>query len=168
MVPRMTMRGLAYLKMSINDLIDKCPHTKQRILCCTGCFGWKPHTPHEPDLLKLVPMETDHASLHSLDLAVDEARPRPGLNSLKGQLPFTSGMSLPTNLKAKLMKKEDRRTIKRFTKQFLKRLVELEEELKGVGVELEEQEQPMMFIPGRILHLEEEQEYATRRSASVL
>ena len=176
MVPRMTMRGLAYLKMSVTDLIEKCHHTKQQVLCCTGCCGWKPNTPREPDLLKLAPKDADLASLQSLDLAIDETRPRPALKRLENSLPFTSvgvrgapsaaaSTALPFTLKAKLMKKDDRKVMKNFTKQFLKRLEGLKEELKRARVEFDsdEYEQPMMFIPGRILHLEEGDEYATRR-----
>lgn len=173
MVPRMTMRGLTYLKMSIADLIGKCRHTKHQVLCCTGCCGWNPQTPREPDLLKLAPKEADLSSLHNLDLAVDETKPRPALNKLKNSLPFTTTTtagvppSLPFTLKAKLMKKDEHKIMKNFTKQFLKRLDALREELKGerliIDPDLDMCEQPMMFIPGQILHLEEGEEYATKR-----
>lgn len=182
MVPRMTMRGLAYLKMSVSDLIEKCGHTKQRVLCCTGCCGWRPTTPHEPDLLKLIPKETALSSLHSLDLAIDETKPRPGLKSIENQLPFTSVKSqrgrkaastkkdLPFQVKTKLLKREKHKTMKKFTREFLERLVDLEAELKGekVIIEEEEEERPMMFIPGRILHLEEGEEYVTNRFVSYI
>ena len=169
MVPRMTMRGLAYLKMSIADLIGKCRYTKHQVLCCTGCCGWKPHTPREPDLLKLAPEEANLSSLHSLDLAIDETKPRPALKKIQNSLPFTTTptTSLPFTLKAKFMKKEKRAVKKNFTKQFLKRLDGLREELKGerliIESDLDMCEQPMMFIPGRILHIEEGDEYATKR-----
>ena len=172
MVPRMTMRGLAHLKMSVTDLIVKCNNTKQQVLCCTGCCGWQPTIPREADLLKLVPTEADIASLHSLDLAIDETRPRPaGLNSIREGLPFTSVRSkreqsrvdLPFNFKEKLVNKEEHKLKKRFTKDFLERLNDLESTLRGECMETDEEERPMMFIPGRILHLEEGEEYATRR-----
>lgn len=167
------MRGLTYLKMSIADLIGKCRHTKHQVLCCTGCCGWNPQTPREPDLLKLAPKEADLSSLHNLDLAVDETKPPPALNKLKNSLPFTTTTtagvppSLPFTLKAKLMKKDEHKIMKNFTKQFLKRLDALREELKGerliIDPDLDMCEQPMMFIPGQILHLEEGEEYATKR-----
>ena len=84
MVPRMTMRGLAYLKMTILDLIGKCQHTKPRVLCCTGCCGWTPPTPTESDLLNLVPKHS--VPLQSLDLAVGNKTP--GLKIIQKAHPF--------------------------------------------------------------------------------
>lgn len=150
MVPRMTMRGLTYLKMSITNLIEKCHHTKQRVLCCTGCCGWRPHTPHESDLLKLVPTEAVLTSLHSLDLAIDEKMPSHGLKRLEANLPFT--------VKSKL-KKGEHEAEKRSTEQFLQRVDDFQARLKGKGIR---RGQPMMFVPGQILHLEEGKEYATK------
>lgn len=92
MVPRMTMRGLTYLKMTILDLIGKCPHTKPRVLCCTGCCGWTPPTPQDSNLLNLVPKKAKlSASLYSLDLAIDDKTP--GFKIVENSLPFLSRQS---------------------------------------------------------------------------
>ena len=171
LVPRMTMRSLAYLKMTITDLIVKCKYTKQQVLCCTGCCGWRPFTPPESDLLKLIPTEADIASLDSLDLDFDKTKPRPGLESIRDGLPFTSvrpsresvHVDLPFNLKGKIMNKERHKTKKHFTKDFLERLHDLESTLRGEEAEPGTEHQPMMFIPGRILHLEEGEDYATNK-----
>ena len=36
-VPRMTVRGLAHLALSVRDLIENSADTKQSILCCVNC-----------------------------------------------------------------------------------------------------------------------------------
>ncbi len=96
MVPRMTMRGLTYLKMTILDLIGRCHHTKPRVLCCTGCCGWTPPTPQRPDLLNLVPKKANlSTSLHSLDLAIDDKTP--GIRIVENSLPFLTRRGTTSN-----------------------------------------------------------------------
>ena len=244
MVPRMTMRGLAYLKMTILDLIGKCQHTKPRVLCCTGCFGWTPPTPKDSHLLNLVPKKAGHSmSLQGLDLAVDDKTP--GFKLVEDSLPFVSRsrstpadmhqhslstfdrsevteetdspqqqhittragparsanslqeqrvewdcqissgttgdsphkhrvewdgdpkVGLKFSIKSRL-KKEHHEIKKKCTAQFLKQIDNCRAELKGERIESDnvdgpnEKEQPLMFIPGRILHLEEGSHYPTR------
>ena len=229
------MRGLAYLKMTILDLIGKCQHAKPRVLCCTGCCGWTPQTPQESDLLNLVPQKPSLAarSLQGLDLAIDDKTP--GLLLVENSLPFTtrSGISksspslqqhaandtaftiseatedtdspqqqqrithtistesgatgdspqqqrvewdsgpklkvsLPFNIKSRLKKKQHKEN-QNCTMQFLQRIDNFRVELKGersrIAIDSDQvdgEEQPLMFIPGRILHLEEGPEYATK------
>ena len=245
MVPRMTMRGLTYLKMTILDLIGKCQHTKPRVLCCTGCFGWTPPTPRESHLLNLVPKKATHSvSLHSLDLAIGNKTP--GFKIVENSLPFltrsgTTGSSpgglqqhsmctldrsgatedtdspqqqhniitmrtlpedslqeqrvewdcpirsgatgdsphkcrvewdgdpkvgLTFSIKSRLKKEHCKK--KHCTAQFLKQIDNCRAELKGERIESDEvdgpdeKEQPLMFIPGRILHLQEGPQYARK------
>lgn len=243
MVPRMTMRGLAYLKMTILDLIGTCHHSKPRVLCCTGCFGWTPPTPKDSHLLNLVPKKANHSvPLHSLDLAVGDKTP--GFKRVENALPFLarseatssysgglqqhplprSGASEDTdspqqqrattrtdppksadspqdertewdcqiesgatgssphscrvewdgdpkvgvtfNIKSRLKKEHHKK--KHCTAQFLKQIDDCRAELKGERIESDdvdgpsEKEQPLMFIPGRILHLQEGPHYARR------
>lgn len=238
MVPRMTMRGLTYLKMTILDLIGKCHHSKPRVLCCTGCCGWAPSTPTESNLLNLVPNKANHSvSLHSgLDLAVGDKTP--GLKIVENSLPFLSRsevrgsspgnsqqhsictldrpgasegtdspqqqhttvhtesgdspqeqrvewdcqgatgdsprtcrvewdsdpkVGLTFSIKSRLKKEHHKK--KHCTAQFLKHIDDCRAELKGERIEVDgpnDKEQPLMFIPGRILHLQESPQYARK------
>ena len=127
-VPRLTVRGIGHIVMSIADLIHNSSHSKQKILCCTGRCGWEPdidvdviEARHEANLneLKLPNTEPNEDHKHSSDDS----------NSAKKEVKF--GMELLKKQLAVLMSKE----------------AKIRESNENSGV-------PMIFTPGKIIHMQ--------------
>ena len=135
-VPRMTIRGLAHLAMSVRDLIDNSGNTKQSILCCVNCK--KPEI--DPDKVQ----QRQREALLHLDVKcpgiveTDRQERREGYGAL-----------IETKIKEKFK-------FGRHLLEHLSKLVIMEKsEKREVGSPAEEEE-AIMFTPGRIIHLEVE------------
>ncbi len=132
-VPRMTIRGLGHLIMSVADLINNSYHSKQSILCCSGRCGW------EPDI----------------DEEAIEARQAVNLNELK--LPNTETDDNHDQYDDHTALTSDTRERKRlkFGKSFLMEQLALSVAKKDTGTASSvEAIRPMVFTPGQIIHLE--------------
>lgn len=113
-VPRMTIRGLGHLLMSVEDLIDNSEDTKQNVLCCR-------ETKIDPDTVE----ERQEATLLKLDVK------QPGTVE-----PNTGGHKKNV-----------------FGKRLLEQLARL---IAAKDNQSDPDEEAMMFLPGRIIHLETE------------
>ena len=127
-VPRLTIRGIGHVVMSIADLIHNTSHSKQKILCCSGRCGW------EPDIDVDVIEARQEANLNELKLPnvepnKDHKHSGDDSNSTKKEVKF--GMELLKKQLAVLMSKEDR--------------IRASNEKSGV---------PMIFTPGKLIHME--------------
>lgn len=131
-VPRMTVRGLGHLIVSVADMIENSQHTKHGILCCTGCFHWEPEISIEEtearlaatlDQLKLPLTESSDEDDDKTDQAVLTTRPQ---NNKMVKKPVLREMAF-------LMTKNEVATI-----------------VEGS----ESERDPMLFTPGRIIHME--------------
>ena len=126
--------------MSVADFIENSHHSKQSILCCSGRCGW------EPDI----------------DVDVIEARQAATLNELK--LPATepdndhdhsdrTALTNGTSVTEKIKK------LKFGTRLLMKQLALLVAKRETATAVMnesssEEADEPMMFTPGQIIHLE--------------
>ena len=128
----MTIRGLGHLIMSVADLIDNSYHSKHSVLCCSGRCGW------EPDI----------------DEEAIEARQTANLEDLK--LPNTE-LDDDHNHNDHTVLTGDTREGNRlkFGKNLLmKQLALLVAKDSKSTASSEEDNAPMVFTPGKIIHLE--------------
>ena len=128
----MTIRGLGHLIMSVADLIDNSCHSKQSVLCCIGRCGWEPDIDEEAiearQAANLEELKLPNTELDD-DHNHDDSRALTGEGRERKRLIF--GRNLVMKQLALLMKKE------------------------GEGrLSSEEANTPMMFTPGKIIHLE--------------
>lgn len=133
-VPRMTMRSLAYLKLMLKRLLETVELKKQELCCCVFCKGWTPDLPLDEGFCKLL----ENIDPNDPQGSVVKAQPEM-YSELKSYLPFT--------VKGRTKNYSQRRQCH---KKFLQRL----DDLEG-GAKVAKERQPMMFIPGKILHIEE-------------
>ena len=133
--PRMTMRSLAYLKLMLKRLLETVELKKQELCCCVFCKGWTPDLPLDEGFCKLL----ENIDPNDPQGSVVKAQPEM-YSELKSYLPFT--------VKGRTKKNYSQR--RQCHKKFLQHL----DDLKG-GAKVAKERQPMMFIPGKILHIEE-------------
>ena len=128
----MTIRGLGHLIMSVADLIDNSCHSKQSVLCCIGRCGWEPDIDEEAiearQAANLEELKLPNIELDD-DHNHDDSRALTGEGRERKRLKF--GRNLVMKQLALLMKKEGEGTLSS-----------------------EEANAPMMFTPGKIIHLE--------------
>ena len=140
------MRSLGHLKMLVGTMLVTVDHPKHQVLCCSGrgaCQCCPPHVLEEEDLLGLAHSEKDLQSMESLDLASDV---NISFKRLKTYLPF---LDSTVTVDPVWKKKQTRETVSRLSRQ-----INL---LRGGAQERDEN--PAMFIPGRVLHLEDSHQY---------
>ncbi len=144
------MRSLGYLKMLVNTMLVTVDHPKHQVLCCSGQGKAQCCTPHileEEDILGLAYSEAELKSVESIDLAGDV---NVGFKKLKTYLPFLD----KTITWDPVWKKEQ---MKEVVRKFAQEL----DLVKGGAQERDEN--PAMFLPGRILHLEDSEEYGVNQ-----
>ena len=135
-VPRMTIRGLGHLVLSVKDLIDNSEDTKQNVLCCIDCKN------PEVDADKVQQRQED--TLLQLDMKC------PGtVEEADGPNDSTTGFL--TKMKTKRKFKLGRHLF-----DHLAKLVVMEKTPKKESLSSREESDrhAMMFTPGRIMHLE--------------
>ena len=139
-VPRLTTRGLGHLLLSVKDLIDHSKDTKHRVLCCTDCT--KPDV--NPDTIQQRQIDT----LLNLDVK------RPGtVEDTDGGQNDTKRVTDSNKRKNKL-KLRGQDFLFHLSKMFVSERNANNDSKAHKGDE--DEEQAMMFIPGRIMHLEVE------------
>ena len=137
LVPRMTTRGLGYLALSVKDLIDNSEDTKQNILCCVNCK--KP----DIDVDKIQQRQED--TLLKLDVK------HPGTVEDDGQCRYDSTTQLLIKTKAKKSFKLGRHLLHNLAKLVGMERTRKKESRRSSN---EKDRHAMMFIPGRVMHLE--------------
>lgn len=137
---RMTIRSLGHLKLVIGTMLASVDASKHRVLCCSG-QGWYQCCPprdkvlEEENILSLAHSESELQSVASLDLEGDHAKLR----------------------KYQAFHSVDRRWRRETTRRVVSHIHTQLHLVKG-GTK-ERKDQPMMFLPGRVLHLEELDQY---------
>lgn len=141
MVPRMTIRGLGHLALSVKDLISHCEDTKQNVLCCIDCKS--------PEVDADIILQRQKETLFEFDVK------RPGTVQEDGE----SNSQLTELLRTTKTKQEFK--LGRHLVNHLAKLVMAE--TKGSqrlssdhGSCKDNERHAMMFTPGRIMHLEVE------------
>ena len=139
-VPRMTIRGLGHLALSVRDLISNSDHKKQKVLCCIDC--------HTPEVDAAAILERQERDLFKLDVK------RPGTIRVHGD-----------GEEAKLLAKTKTKEGFKLGRQLVDHLAKLgvaeeggppESPSSNLNEENEHESHAMMFTPGRIMHLEVE------------
>ena len=139
-VPRMTIRGLGHLALSVRDLISHSEDTKQNVLCCIDCKS--------PEVDADTILQRQEDTLFKFDIK------RPGTVQGDGE----SNSQTELLVKKKSSKQEFK--LGRHLVDHLAKLVLAE--TKGVrrlncdDSSKENERHAIMFTPGRIMHLEVE------------
>lgn len=144
------MRSLGYLRLLVSTMLKTVDHPKHQVLCCSGSGRAQCCTPYvneEEDILGLAYSREELRSVESLDLAGDMDV---SFRKLKTYLPFLDDTVTwdPT------WRKEE-------TKEVVRNLNHQVNLVKGGAQERDER--PAMFLPGRILHLEDSEEYGLNK-----
>lgn len=134
----MTIRSLGYLKLLIQNMLVSVDAPKHQVLCCTGRAHH--HISKEENILGLAYSKSELQSVEALNVEADPYM------KLKAYHPLLS--INPT------WKMESTREV----------VTDLHRRIRQVKGGAEEREdQPMMFLPGRVLHLEETKNYGRGR-----
>ena len=148
-VPRMTVRGLGHLILSVSDFIKNSKHSKQSIICCSGRCGCGPQIDtdaieerHETILQELKRPNTESDNDDDDDYEIDGDKHTEHLSPGKhgGKRNAHKKPMIGTHLL-----------------KVLSRLFAKEESEMRVSSDHEEDREPLLFTPGRILHLEVEE-----------
>ena len=133
----MTIRGLGHLVLSVVDMIENSKHKKQSVLCCTNRCGWVPKIDTE------VVEERLAATFEELKVPKTDSEDDTDSVDETDQ----SALTTPTGQEGHGL-----------GKQVLKQLTRLafRDEVISLVEGKEEERAPMIFNPGRILHLEVE------------
>lgn len=139
----MTIRSLGHLKLLVETMLVTVDSPKHQVLCCSGSvngyFSPSSRVLEDDAILGLAYTQEDLQSVEHLNLEGDPSR---SYKKLKTYKPCAS--VLPAWRRGDTVE-----AVNRLTK-----------ELNQVnGGALESDDHPMMFIPGRILHLEESDQY---------
>ena len=148
-VPRMCVRGLGHLILSIDDLIKNCKHTKQSVLCCRGCCGW------ELDIDVDVIEARQEDTLRELKLPKTESDDKDDDDDKDGNEVDGGGHSEHSSLTRAGHHSKNKPKIGMKILRLLAQMVAT----RGA----EEERPPMMFTPGRIIHLELEEEDTVKK-----
>ena len=143
----MTIRSLGYLKLLIQSILVSVDSPKHQVLCCSGRSRTQCCPPRVQEEENFVGLAYTKEELQAVEVLNIEAKlnETPSYKKLRVYRPARSIAS-----KMNKVKKEGRDAVSK--------LHEKMEECGGGAVEREDQ--PMMFLPGRIVHLEETQQYA--------
>ena len=139
----MTIRSLGHLKLLVQTMLATVDSPKHQVLCCSGSvngyFSPSSRVLQDEEILGLAYTQEDLQSTEHLNLDGDPTR---SFNKLKTYKPFTS--VLPAWRRGENVEAVN---------QLIKELNQVN------GGALESDSHPMMFVPGRILHLEESDQY---------
>ncbi len=136
LVCRASIRAFGYLRLLIETMLTTVDSSKNRVLCCTGRSWWHccpPRIPQREDIVGLEEL-SQQSTPESCD-GEDE------FERLRSYLPFTV--------------LNPRRRNSEHALHLIRSIREC------MGGALETDKQPLMFMPGRILHLEEPDQYST-------
>ena len=128
------------------------PPMQHKALCCGGFRCWKPQLPEQEELCGL--NECDSSSkLPNPQTTVEEGSifETASLKQLKTYLPWT----IKRLRRSKYMVESTQVSVKKFVRRL--RTIRRKEEDQG----------PLMFIPGHVLHLEETNEHSEKRYVCV-
>lgn len=140
---RMTIRSLGHLKLLVETMLVTVDSPKHQVLCCSGSvdgyFSPSSRVLQDEEILGLAYSQQDLQSVEHLNLDADPTR---RFKKLKTYKPFAS--VLPAWRRGDSVEA---------VSQLLKELNQVS------GGAQESDSHPMMFLPGRILHLEESDQY---------
>ncbi len=144
------MRSLGYLKLLVSTMLVTVNHPKHQVLCCSGkgrgqCC--QPRVMEEEDILGLAYSEAELQSVENLNL---EGNMEINFKKLKTYQPFLD----KTVTVDRAWKDEDIR-------EAVSSVCERVNAVKGGA--LERDMNPTMFLPGRVLHLEDSEEYGVNQ-----
>lgn len=140
------MRSLGYLKLLVETMLVTVDCPKHQVLCCsnsTHCCP--PRVSKDEDLLGLAYSEEDLRSVESLNLEGD-LNMTGSFVKLKSYQPFVT-------VNPTLRKDSTKKTVDELCKGLCL--------VKG-GAD-ESDDHPAMFLPGRVLHLEDSTQYAVNQ-----
>lgn len=137
-VPRMTIRGLGHLALSVKDLISHSERTKQNILCCIDC--------------KSPEVDTDKILQRQMDNLFEDIK-RPGTVQGDGENDSHTELLVKTKSNGKF--KLGRHLVDHLTKLGVAEKKGPRDRMLSDG-ENQHERHAMMFTPGRIIHLEVE------------
>lgn len=140
----MTIRSLGYLKLLIESMLVTVDSPKHKVLCCSGrgwtqCCSPSNILPGE-NILGLAYSKSELQSVEALNLESD-------LQLTQNYKKLRSYQ--PVSINPKWKHASIRQAVTNLQRQV--------NQVKGGAVEREDQ--PMMFLPGRVLHLEETEQY---------
>ena len=140
------MRSLGYLKLLVETMLVSVDYPKHQVLCCSGSAHWcSPQVPGDEDILGLAYSEADLQSVENLSLEGNLLMTR-SYKKLKTYKPFVSVKSA--------WRKE---TTKKVVALLCKELHQVRGDVETLD------ERPMMFLPGRVVHLEDSSHYEANR-----
>ena len=144
----MTIRSLGYLKLLVETMLVSVDYPKHRVLCCSAstnrCCSLR--TINDEDFLGLAYSKQDMQSVLSLDLQAD-------LNATKSYQKLKLYRPSVVTVDSTWRKEKTMKVVGALCRQLHQ---------VGGGAEECSDDKPMMFLPGKVLHLEDSPNYDVR------